>query len=249
MDDIGIDELQECINDCTKGRRTKENMRALCGLMYKYAIPRGLTLNALNLAEYIKISADNADERSALPTAYIEAIAAAAEAGSVQYADYVLCQCYLGFRPSELLALQISDYNRKSKLFVGGAKTDAGKNRSVTISPKIQKHIDRLTERKISGAVFCMPDGSPMSISYYRDAFYSVLDALKLDNPTERDSSGQLRHKYTPHSCRHSFATMIKNIDAADKDKLRLIGHTSTEMLRHYQDVNIDDLRRITDMM
>lgn len=28
-----------------------------------------------------------------------------------------------------------------------------------------------------------------------------------------------------------------------------LIGHTSTEMLRHYQDVDIEALRRITDAM
>lgn len=29
--------------------------------------------------------------------------------------------------------------------------------------------------------------------------------------------------------------------------RLALIGHTSTEMLRHYQDVSLEDLRRITD--
>jgi len=42
---------------------------------------------------------------------------------------------------------------------------------------------------------------------------------------------------------------MMKNVSAPDKDKLRLIGHTSTEMLRHYQDVDIDSLRRITDAL
>lgn len=51
----------------------------------------------------------------------------------------------------------------------------------------------------------------------------------------------------TPHCCRHTFATLIKPINAPDKDKLELMGHTSTEMLQHYQHVNLDDLRRITD--
>ena len=41
LKEIEIDDLQECLDDCPKGRRTKENMKALCGLMYKYAIPRG----------------------------------------------------------------------------------------------------------------------------------------------------------------------------------------------------------------
>ena len=41
----------------------------------------------------------------------------------------------------------------------------------------------------------------------------------------------------------------MKRIDAPSKDKLELIGHTSEEMLRYYQDVKVDDLRRITDML
>ena len=57
------------------------------------------------------------------------------------------------------------------------------------------------------------------------------------------------RRRYTPHSCRHTFATLLKDVAAPDKDKLELIGHTSTDMLRHYQDVDIDALRRITDAL
>ena len=58
---------------------------------------------------------------------------------------------------------------------------------------------------------------------------------------------GKFRHKYTPHSCRHTFATLMKRVDGAEKDKLELIGHSSPEMLRYYQDVALDDLRKITD--
>lgn len=84
-----------------------------------------------------------------------------------------------------------------------------------------------------------------MSLRAYRAAFYGVLAAAGIDNPTET-KDGVERHKYTPHSCRHTFATLMKNVPAPDKDKLELIGHTSTEMLRHYQDVDIEALRRIT---
>ena len=41
----------------------------------------------------------------------------------------------------------------------------------------------------------------------------------------------------------------MKRVDGADKDKLELIGHTSNEMLRHYQDVSLKDLRKITDAL
>ncbi|MCI2106918.1 MAG: tyrosine-type recombinase/integrase [Intestinimonas sp.] len=87
-----------------------------------------------------------------------------------------------------------------------------------------------------------------MTIKDYRAAFYTVLEAAGIDNPV-LDDSGAGRHRLTPHSCRHTFATMMKRIEAPDADKLALIGHTSNEMLRHYQDVSADDLRKITDAL
>jgi len=45
------------------------------------------------------------------------------------------------------------------------------------------------------------------------------------------------------------YALHKLGIEEPDKDKLELMGHTSTEMLRHYQDVNYEDLRRITDAL
>lgn len=66
---------------------------------------------------------------------------------SIPYGEYIVAQCYLGFRPSELLALDIEDYDPRLRSFVGGAKTEAGRNRIVTISPKIQPIIDRLVAR------------------------------------------------------------------------------------------------------
>lgn len=242
--DIDIDDLQECIDECPKGKATKRNMKTVCGLIYKYGIPRGYFPEKLNLSDYLRVTGDSGAGGVALPDAYLEKIKNAIWA--VPYADYVYCQCYLGFRPSELLTLDAKDYNRKEKAFIGGAKTDAGKDRTVTISPKIQPIIDRLTKDRMRGAVFCAGDGNAMSLRSYRDAFYAVLDTLGLDNPTY-EVDGKQRHTYTPHSCRHTFATLMKRVPAANKDKLELIGHTSEEMLRYYQDVNIADLRKITD--
>lgn len=240
--EITIDDLQECVDDCPHGKRTRENMKALCGLLYKYAIPRRLC--ALNLGQYLIVGGGDTAARNALPD---EAVAALeANAGTVPGADCVLCQCYLGFRPSEFLALDAKDYDRKERAFTGGAKTDAGRDRVVTVSPKIQPIIDRLTRDKIAGAVFCGKDKKPMSIATYRAMFYAALEGCGIENPVE-ERDGVKRRRYTPHSCRHTFATMMKRVSGSDKDKLELMGHTSTEMLRHYQDVSLEDLRRVTD--
>ena len=242
--DIDIDDLQECMDDCPKGKRTRENMKALCGLLYKYAIPRHLA--TLNLGQYLVVGGGTTGEKDALPLDAVERLAS--EIGRVPFADYIVAQCYLGFRPSELLALDAKDYDRRGRYFRGGAKTEAGKNRIVTVSPKIQPIVDRLTRNKAVGPVFCDSDGTPLSISVYRSRFYDALDACGIDNPV-KEVDGVNRRTYTPHSCRHTFATLMKQVQAPDKDKLSLIGHTSAEMLRHYQDSDIESLRRITDAL
>ena len=242
FDQIDIDDLQDCMDECPKGKRTRENMKALAGLLYKFAIPRHMA--TINLGQYLIVGAGDVSIKQALPDDALTAISKAVN--MVPGADYVLAQCYLGFRPSELLALDASDYNRKERAFVGGAKTEAGRNRVVTVSPKIQPIIDRLVHDKIAGPVFCGEDGKQMTIEQYRALFYQVLDACGIDNPID-EQGGAKRHRYTPHSCRHTFATLMKRVPGADKDKLELIGHTSQEMLRHYQDVDYQDLRRVTD--
>ncbi|MBQ8033038.1 MAG: site-specific integrase [Elusimicrobiaceae bacterium] len=244
VSEVDIDDLQECIDDCPRGKSTKKNMRTTIGLMYKYGIPRGYFPQQLNLADYLVITGEQGAGGVGLPSNYLETLRGAV--GKVLYADYVVCQCYLGFRPSELLALQVEHYNAKERAFVGGAKTDAGKDRTVTISPKIQPTIDRLVYRKTSGQVFCKTNGERMRLRDYRAIFYDVLDQLKLENPIF-EVQGQQKHTYTPHSCRHTFATLLKRVEGADKDKLSLIGHASDEQLRYYQDVEFEDLRKITD--
>ena len=237
--EIDIDDLQACMDDCDKGRRTKENMKALCGLLYKFAIPRHLC--NLNLGQYLIVTADTSAARQALPKEALDRIESLV--GIVPFAEYVVAHCYLGFRPSELLELQISSFNPERMTLTGGAKTVAGRNRVVPIASRVQPIILNLVAQRASGAIF-HKDGQQMSISTYRDIFYSVLAAAGIDNPVEGE-----RHKYTPHACRHTFATMMKNVQGSDKDKLALIGHTSTEMLRHYQDTDLDSLRNIVEAL
>lgn len=155
--DITVDNLQECMDDCPKGKRTRENMKALAGLLYKYAIPRQLA--SLNMGQCLKVNAEGTAAREGLPLGVLAAIEA--HVGDVEGADYVLCQCYFGFRPSEFLALDVALYNRAARAFVGGAKTDAGRNRVVTVSPKMQPIVDRLTTDKIGGPCSAPPTAGP----------------------------------------------------------------------------------------
>ena len=219
-------------------------MRALCGLIYKHAIPRHYA--ELNYGQYLAVDGKHSS-RPGLPDDALPKLKA--HVNDVFGASYVICQCYLGYRPTEFVALDASQYIRAERAFINGIKTEAGIDRIVTISPKIQPYIDALLPPgKTSGAVFVDKDGKAFTVERYRALFYNVLEACGIDNPTqERD--GKTFYTYTPHSCRHTFATLMKRVKGADKDKLELIGHTSDDMLRYYQDVNYADLRKITDAL
>lgn len=231
-----IDELQSCIDESESGKRTRENAKACLGLIYKWAIPRGLVANKLNLAQYLNVGDGEVKEKHAFSKEQLKVIENAI--GVVPFADYIFCHCYLGFRPSAFLGLQCSNYNTEGGYFVAGTKTEAGKNRIVTISPKIQTILDRLIQQSNGGYIFGNA-GKKIALSTYRTNFYVALDALNIQKQED--------HTLTPHCCRHTFATLMKAIDAPDKDKMKLIGHASAEQLRYYQDVNVEDLRRITD--
>lgn len=249
MADLDIDDLQECIDNCPKGKRTRQNMKALCGLIYKFGIPRNAVPNNLNLAPFLVVSGEGAIHRESFTDVQIERIKNAC--GKVPYADYIYCLIYLGFRPSEFLSLQVEDYDAKRNCFIGGAKTEAGTNRVVTVSPKIQNHITRIIGSRTEGSVFCnVENGKPLLLkTFTEECFYPALEQIGIDNPKVVAGGNTQRHKYTPHSCRHTFSTLMKRINAPAKDKLELIGHTSEEMLMYYQDVDINDLKRITDAL
>ena len=70
------------------------------------------------------------------------------------------------------LSLRVEQYNKIEKCFVGGGKTAAGTNRSVTISPKIQPLIDDIIGERTSGAIFCKDDGTQMSYKDFRDNYF-----------------------------------------------------------------------------
>lgn len=244
MADLDIDDLQDCLDDSELGKRTKENAKTVLGLVYKYGIPRNCVPKDRNLAQFLKINAEGGTGKSGFSADELEAVREAAEAGD-RTAQLVLCHCYLGFRPTALLALTVGDYSPKERAFVGGIKTEAGKGRTVTVSPRIQPYVDAFLTGRADGPAFPAPGGGPYSLADYRTDFYALLDHLGIPNPIDE----QGRHRLTPHSCRHTFATLMKRVQGADADKLALIGHTSTAQLREYQDVSYEDLRKITDQI
>lgn len=235
--DLNTEDWQLCIDDCPHGTRTRENMKALGTLMYGYA--QELRVIDRNFAAFVWIDRTGSESRLPFTLDEVAEIKAAAARG-VPYAAWVLSLCYSGFRPGEFLTLPRGAFDPVAKTLRGGAKTDAGKNRIVPVHPVIMPYI---SERYLSGTplLFQREDGA-MPTAYFREkCFYPLLDQLGIQPiPSPNEKPGR-----TPYSCRHTFATLIKSVDGALKDKAALMGHTSYEMTLHYQHEDLISLRNI----
>lgn len=239
--DIGVDDLQNCITECSAGRRTKENMKTLGLLLYKYAGSRNITQN--NYAQYLYVGSEQKGTHPSFTTEQIEKIRSAI--GKIPGADYVYCMIYTGYRPNEMLSLTRENYRIEDGIeyLVGGFKTEAGTNRSVTISPKLRPIILPLI-MAANPYIFPRADGKQMDDKWFRDKyFYPLLSELGIQQIPDKDHPAY----YVPYSCRHTFSNLIKAVKGNEKDKSSLMGHTDPSMTRKYQDTKLPELKAITD--
>ena len=206
-------------------------MKALGTSLWKYAMQ--LDLVDRNYAEFIYIKKEEVVEKVAFSKAQLDTMWENVD--SVPDIKYVLLLCYTGMRLSEMLVALTEDFNPEDGYFITGVKTEAGKNRVITISPKIRPFFKDFAKGK---HLF-----TEMSAKKFRnDVYYPALQALGMD---KLDADGD--HVYTPHCCRQTFATLMKNVDAPPTDKQKLIGHSKFEMTAHYTHTDIDSLKKITD--
>ncbi len=235
---LTVDDLQKCIDDCPCKRSTKDNMRSVCSLVFKYAMQYNLVEK--NLASFLYPGKEKKGTRQPITFDELEIIKNAV--GKEPYADYVYFLCYTGFRPNEMLSLKKDAYHvveaggRVYNILIGGCKTPAGIDRTVTISPKIQPIIEKQLNSE-SEYLFPKEDGSMMDDEYFREnCFYPLMDKLGIKDRV-------------PYSCRHTFANLLKAVYGSDTDKASLIGHADASMTKYYQSADYASMAAITDAL
>lgn len=106
------------------------------------------------------------------------------------FVDMVLIGCYMGWRPSELCNLEVSNVNLDENYIQGGNKTEAGINRKVPIHPLIKPLVEKRYKQALSlqskwlfNDIFSQT-GYHVTYDKYRRKFDKVMKYLGIPNKT-----------------------------------------------------------------
>lgn len=152
-------------------------------------------------------------------------------------ADVVLLLLATGCRPGELFGAQT--VNCYDTYFIGGSKTEAGKNRIIAVS-----ELGRAAYRRILDEAVAKNSPSLMG-GYKGNKVYA--------NFAKRDFKDLLREigeDFTPYDCRHTFATQAKRSGVDPQTLRRMLGHASLHTTdKYYTHLDIDDILQGIDQM
>ena len=218
-------------------------MKLLAGLLWGYAYDRKYVER--KITENLYTGNGKSKKREALTEQEVEAIRQAI--GKIRYAEYIYCLCYLGFRPGEMLELKKDQLHCENDIWylVGGKKTDAGRDRIVTIPGKILPIIQERSYIPGTDLLFPMyvfnrkgvfSGFKAMSDEYLRESvFKPMMASLGL-------SSGKV-----PYSARHTYSNKLKKATGDGIDKAALMGHSDYAFTQTaYQSTDLEDLDSIT---
>lgn len=222
--------LQSVIDQCRKkgmSRSTMEKIKAVATMLYDYAIQNDI-INK-NYAEFIKLPKTDKEEKEIFSDLELRTLEKHAD--TMEWVDTILILIYTGMRISEMFDLTKFNVNLEKKVIAGGIKTEAGKNRTIPIHPKIQKYIQKWYDKN-GDYLICNSNGGRLHANNYRNRrYYPVLEKLEI-------------RKLNPHCCRHTFASLLRKAGADTKSIQKLVGHakysTTADIYTH---TDIEELK------
>jgi len=219
----------------------KAKIKSLFNLMLDYALEYEVVDK--NYARTFDVSIDVLEEMEETRTPHLcftddEMNKLWKNVDSVKFVDWIIIQYYMGWRPQELITLNMSDVDLENWAITGGMKTKAGKRRCVPIHSFIKPLIERNCDfAKSVGSDKLFNDKGrnnswTLTYSKYTTRFKKVIEALELDS----------RHR--PHDPRVTFVTNSKKAGIDDNAIKALVGHKRKDITESiYTDRDIEWLR------
>lgn len=211
----------------TKGlsKSTCNKLRLLLGQLGRWAMDEGITLS--NPAQDLTTVAKQKTTRDAFTEDDIKKIKASNQAA----ADIALILISCGCRPGELFSVPL--VNCRDDYFIGGSKTEAGKNRVIPIGPDGISAYKKIREKAIAEKSQLLIDGysgnNKTASNYTKRDWRSLMEEIGTEG-------------MTPYNCRHTFITRAIR-SGMDLPKLEaIVGHVDRETTKIYTHLQAQDL-------
>ena len=207
---------------------TKARIKSMFNLMLDYALEYEIVDK--NYARTFDLSNDIIKEKEDATRGHINFTAQEMNTlwenlGKIRYVDWILIQCYMGWRPQELAILELENVNLENWCITGGMKTEAGRCRTIPIHTRIRDLVQKNYNQAVelgSNRLFNDPNAvkGGMKITYdkYAGRFAKVMTALNL------------REDHRPHDPRTTFITMAKKAEVDEYVIKLLAGHKITDV-------------------
>ena len=237
--DVRPKHMKACIENATTPN-TKRVTKIFLDLMFDYAVEYDMVDR--NYARVFKLDKEIAKTAVANRTEHVsfsedEMRLLWKYVDDSMYADAVLIQCYMGWRPQELCMIELANVDIENWIIVGGMKTAAGTMRTVPIHPAIRPLVKRRWEEAVfhrkSYLINCLDSGDGnMTYSKYRHRFHALMGKLGIEG-------------HRPHDPRKTFVTMCKKYDVDEYAIKYMVGHSIYDITESvYTDRNVEWLER-----
>ena len=222
MEEVRTIHVQEIVNQATS-KSAADTIKALASMLCRYAMQNDLI--SKNYADFVKIPKFDKREKLIFTQSQILELWKHSDDKRVQV---ILFMIYTGLRIGELAALTPENLHLEDGYIICGEKTKAGKNRVVPLPSAIPELSDFLEQWKAHTKKQTLVGLCKQRIR--DDMFYPALLELGMIEVSGRTSSGYAfpnKNHLTPHSCRHTFASMCALAGMPPEQLQRIIGHAN----------------------
>lgn len=226
-------QLKEALVNADCSANIKSTAKNVLCMMYDYAIEYEYVDR--NYAREIRLPKNIITEASTVDKKHVSFSAEEISklwqsVDKISNVDLILIQCYSGWRPGELVALELKNINIEELTFTGGMKTENGINRTVPIHSKIRELVKKRYEQAVR-------TGSKYLVNFRYDTYRKHFEAAV-------KASG-ISASHRPHDPRKYFATTAKAKGVDEYAVKRIMGHSITDLTEKvYTERSVEWLRQ-----
>ena len=228
--------FQRCIDSCTRGVATKDNMKLLYTQLDKFAYDQDIIKKSYSKNLTVG-TMEQSTKHKLITDAEVQALW---KLQGKPYVDDTLFMLYTGCRMSEMLQMRCCNVDLENRTMTGGLKTKAGTNRLIPIHPKILPII----MRHLSDSDFLFDYQRNSALSDPENAL-ATLWATHW-----KQAMKEYGFNHLTHDCRHTF---ISKLDAAGANRVsidRIVGHSSKTIgEKVYTHKTVEDLHEAINLL